>query len=167
MSELAQEPAAGVKDDKGQMTDAAAGGQFARHFMEMAVAMMVGMPLWHMFFGLVIRPAGFAEEVYASPELWYGLMTFFMSVPMVAFMRYRGHKWERSLEMVVAMALPVALVLILWRSSVGLYIPFFTERTLSLPTHAAMYLGMFLSMLYRRDEYSYSPTKLFDTHTPK
>jgi hypothetical protein len=56
---------------------------------------MVGMPLWHMFFGLVIGPAGFADEVSASPELWYGLMTFFMAVPMVVLMRYRGLGLQR------------------------------------------------------------------------
>jgi flagellar biosynthetic protein FliP len=157
MNEVARERvgAAGAEqEDLRQEPEEAQGGQFARHFLEMAVAMMAGMPLWHMFFGLVIRPAGFADEVSASPELWYGLMTFFMSAPMLVFMRYRKHGWGRSLEMVAAMAVPVALVLLLSRLGVGSNVTIFAGRGLSMSTHAAMYLGMFLAMLVRRDEYS-------------
>jgi len=42
-------------------------------------------------------------------------MAFSMTVPMVLWMRYRGHSWERGGEMALAMNLPVLPVL-------GLYV---------------------------------------------
>jgi hypothetical protein len=77
-------------------------------------------------------------------------MAFNMTVPMVLWMRYRGHSWERGGEMAVAMNLPVLPLLVLNAFDVisegGVLC---WQMTLMLP---AM-LGV---MLYRKDEYTAS-----------
>jgi len=130
-------------------------GRFLRHLVEMIVAMMVGMAIWAAILGLILKPIGYGNVVRASPELRFGLMALFMSVPMILLMRYRGHSWERGMEMVVAMVVPMGAVVLCWRLGMGVYVPFFSEEALSLSTHVAMYLGMILLMLYRHKEYTH------------
>jgi hypothetical protein len=131
-------------------------GRFLRHLVEMILAMMLGMAVWGAILGLILTPIGYGDVVRASPELRFGVMAFFMSVPMVLLMRYRGHTWERGIEMAAAMVAPMGVVVLCWRLGTGAYIPFFSEQALSASTHVAMYLGMILLMLYRHKEYAHS-----------
>jgi hypothetical protein len=123
-----------------------AGWHFTRHLLEMVVAMMAGMMVLGVAVGILGEPSG---EVNLLVE--YGVMGAFMSVPMVAWMRYRGHAWSEGGEMTAAMLSPMfALVLPVELGVVGL-----TGHALMVLSHVAMIGGMILLMLYRLDRYAH------------
>jgi cytochrome bd-type quinol oxidase subunit 2 len=120
---------------------------FWRHFLQMLAAMVAGMIATGAIF-LTIVGAKTWDEVttqYATQALL--AMAVGMTVPMVAWMVYRGMGWKNSYEMAAVMVLPVIPFLCLvWfdvtkSAQCGAY---------CLLTVAAM-LGL---MLYRRTEYS-------------
>ena len=115
---------------------------FIRHYLEMLIAMFVGM-------GVLAgggAAAGFELEAKELLLLWMALT---MSLPMVAWMRYRGHGWAPAGEMTASMFLPsLAAIVLLWIGLVE------AEGTLLAIQHAAMFPAMLLAMLLRRDEYS-------------
>jgi hypothetical protein len=77
-------------------------------------------------------------------------MTFNMTLPMVALMRYRRHSWQRSAEMGAAMfALALALLLLFWLGVISAHVVLPVEMALMLPT-------MIVVMLYRFGDYSHS-----------
>jgi hypothetical protein len=115
---------------------------FIRHYLEMLIAMFVGMGL------LAGLPAAAGFKVDA-PELELLWMAFTMSVPMVAWMRYRGHGWAPTWEMTASMFVPsFAAIALLWMGV--------TEEhgTLMAIQHVGMFPAMLVAMLLRRDEYS-------------
>lgn len=131
------------------MSDSTA--RFVRHYAEMVVAMFVGMPIYGILFHSPLDPLGLRETMFDRPYLSETLMLVAMSIPMAAYMVWRGHRTERTVEMVAGMAIPALAVI--WLTSteaVGL----FSLVTLSLWSHLAMLLGMLAAMLLRRDEYS-------------
>jgi hypothetical protein len=90
--------------------------------------------------------AGFKVD---APELELLWMAFTMSVPMVAWMRYRGHGWAPTWEMTASMFVPsFAAIAVLWMGV--------TEEhgTLMAIQHVGMFPAMLVAMLLRRDEYS-------------
>jgi len=128
----------------------ATGWSFARHLLEMVVAMMVGMGVLGLALAAVGEPPG-----YANLLVRYGLMGAFMAAPMVAWMRYRGHSWSDGAEMTAAMLFPmlapVALV------ELGVEVPGLSEGSLMVLSHAAMVGGMVALMAYRFDRYARLP----------
>lgn len=72
-----------------------------------------------------------------------------MTVPMVAWMRYRGHGWAPSKEMAASMLLPTAGVIALLGA--GLVEDIGALLTIE---HMVMLPSMLVAMLLRRDEYS-------------
>ncbi len=115
---------------------------FLRHYLEMVLAMLLGM-------GVVMGALGAADvELDVEPELL--VMATSMTVPMVAWMRYRGHGWAPSAEMAGAMFVPTVAALILYR--VGAVED---EHALLMIQHIAMFPLMLVAMLLRRDEYSH------------
>lgn len=115
---------------------------FLRHYLEMVASMIAGMAAYGMLFRGQILSRSYADEA---------LMGLFMSVPMVAWMLYRGHTWRQSAEMVAAMLLPAAVVFGLAAGQ-----PAVSDRALMLSTHAAMLLGMLALMLVRRADYAHA-----------
>ena len=75
-------------------------------------------------------------------------MAFTMTVPMVAWMRYRGHNWQPTLEMAASMVIPTLVAIALLAVDVASF------GTLMGLEHIAMLLGMLLAMLLRVDEYA-------------
>ena len=72
-----------------------------------------------------------------------------MTIPMVGWMRYRGHPWSDGMEMTAAMLLPMfALVLPV---ALGLI----AGHSFLMLAHVAMLGGMLALMLYRRDRYTH------------
>ena len=123
-----------------------AGWHFTRHLLEMVVAMMAGMMVLGVAVGILGEPSG---EVNLLVE--YGVMGVFMSAPMVAWMRYRGHTWSDGLEMTGAMLIPMfALVL-----PVELGVVELTGHSLMMLSHVAMIGGMVVLMIYRFDRYAH------------
>jgi hypothetical protein len=115
---------------------------FIRHYIEMLVAMALGMVV------LGVPAAGLLEAAGTGVHLLGMAVT--MTVPMVAWMRYRGHGWAASNEMALSMFIPTfAVIGMLWT---GLVTDFDALMTLE---HALMLPAMLLAMLMRREEYSH------------
>jgi len=117
----------------------------------MVVAMFVGMPIYGILFHSPLDPFGLRDTLFDRPYLSETLMLVAMSIPMAAYMVWRGHRTERTVEMVAGMAIPALAVI--WLTSTEA-VGFFSLITLTLWSHAAMLLGMLGAMLLRRDEYS-------------
>jgi flagellar biosynthetic protein FliP len=118
---------------------------FLRHLGEMTVAMMIGMGLLE---GAVEKAlaAAFAGAL-PDDELYVLAMALSMSVPMAAWMRYRGHGWASTAEMSAAMIIPaVALFVVLRLGAIS------GDAALAVQ-HAIMLPSMIAAMLYRRSEY--------------
>jgi hypothetical protein len=89
--------------------------RFVRHYVEMVIAMFLGM-------AVLMPPAGWAlsavdtswfELHTSAPALMLLGMAVTMTVPMVGWMRYRGHGWRANLEMSASMLLPALAVMTL------------------------------------------------------
>lgn len=121
---------------------------FARHYVEMVVVMLVGM-------GLLAVPARWATGVVWTdvddPTLMLARMAATMTLPMTPWMRWRGHGWQPCLEMAAAMIVPAIGVIALLEAGV-------VEAVWLLMTieHIAMFLAMFLVMIARPHEYSHA-----------
>ncbi len=124
---------------------------FLRHFFEMLVVMMLGMVVLGAAFR-ELHVLAFGSGFDAAWRDHVGLaafaMAFNMTVPMVLWMRYRGHSWERGAEMAAAMNLPLLPGLVLYgldaipaRGVLGM------QMMLMVP-------AMLAAMLYRKQEYS-------------
>ncbi len=124
----------------------AAASHFSRHLAEMVIAMLVGMGL----LGVAIRALG-TPPGYANPLVEYGLMGVAMAIPMVGWMRFRGHGWADCLEMTMAMLLPMLALAL--PSALGLGGP--TGHSLMMLSHVAMIAGMVALMLVRWDRYAH------------
>ena len=115
---------------------------FLRHYLEMVVAMLLGM-------GVFVAALG-ALDVELAVGLELIGMAVSMTVPMVAWMRYRGHGWGPSAEMTAAMLVPTAVALVLLGAALVE-----DEHALLMIQHVAMFPLMFVAMLLRRDEYAH------------
>jgi hypothetical protein len=121
---------------------------FTRHYIEMVVAMFVGMFALGMPVGWLLRAFGTSTS-QLSPAMMVFDMAVTMTVPMVALMRYRGHTWQPCLEMSASMFLPAFSLMALLGAGVitGTGLPMVIE-------HVAMLGLMLVAMLLRRDEYT-------------
>ncbi len=125
---------------------------FIRHYVEMLVAMFLGMVVLGAPALLALGAAGVssAELRGDAPALLLLGMGVTMTVPMVAWMRYRGHGWRVSNEMAAAMMIPTAGVIgLLGAGVVG------DIGTLLMIEHVVMFPAMLVAMLLRREEYSH------------
>ena len=121
--------------------------RFVRHYLEMVAAMFVGMGvLWGVEAG--VRAAA-GLDYTLSPEVAALKMAFDMSVGMVVWMRYRGHDWAPTLEMVAAMFVPVAVLAPFTLAGA------LDDGVLMMATHVAMLPLMLLVMLRRRAEFAH------------
>ncbi|MGZ8566533.1 MAG: hypothetical protein ACXWXS_05720 [Actinomycetota bacterium] len=122
------------------------GSGFWRHFAEMIVAMAVGM-----FVGLAIYLTAigmmFDEALTRHPIAILIVVAVSMTVPMVAWMRHRGHGWRSCSEMAAAMVVPVIPFLCLVWFNV-------TESALCGGYCSATVVAMLVVMSYRRSEYA-------------
>jgi len=115
-------------------------GRFVLHFVEMALAMNLGMLLFMAVPGVMALP----------PFLHQLGMAVSMTVPMLAWMRIRGHGWRHGVEMAAGMLVPWAAVLGLVALGAANALPW-----LGGAAGPAMYLGMLGIMLVRREHYAH------------
>jgi hypothetical protein len=121
--------------------------RFARHYLEMVVVMFVGM-------GILALPAEWATDAALpgvegdDPTLMLARMAATMILPMIPWMRWRGHGWQACLEMTVAMAVPALAAIALLEAGAVEDI-----GVLMLIEHVAMLAAMFAVMWARPDEY--------------
>jgi hypothetical protein len=127
------------------------GWRFARHLLEMVVAMMAGMAVLGVALWVLGEPPGYD----AHPLVEYGLMGASMTAPMVAWMRHRGHSWYDGLEMTAAMLIPMLALVVSVELGVARYVPGLSEHSLMMLSHVAMIAGMVVLMIYRFDRYAH------------
>ena len=114
--------------------------RFTGHYLEMVVAMIVGMyalaPLW---------PGAWLVrgDVHAV------VMATDMTIAMVAWMAIRKHPWPRTLEMAAVMYLPfLALLVPYWLGALS-------GSDLMMAAHVIMFPLMLAAMLWRRADYTH------------
>jgi hypothetical protein len=117
---------------------------FIRHYFEMVVVMLLGMAVY----GVLLAWAG-VEVAQQSAEVRLLGMGSAMTVPMLGWMRYRGHGWTPTWEMAGAMIAPTVAAIALLR--VGLVEDL---GALFAIEHTAMFVAMLAVMLARREEYA-------------
>jgi hypothetical protein len=122
---------------------------FLRHFLEMIVAMAIGMAAldevaWLLFSGL----AGI--DMFANPLLFAPVMTVNMIIGMGLYMKIRHHSALSVFEMSAAMVIPVCILIgPHWLGLVSGDVLVAGSMILMLPAMVGV-------MLYRRGEYSMS-----------
>jgi hypothetical protein len=113
---------------------------FVRHYVEMVIAMFVGM-------GVLGAPAAVLLDI-ESDTLQLLNMAVYMTAGMVAWMRYRGHDWLPTAEMSAAMFVPTfAAIGLMWNGAIDFPLAMTLE-------HVVMFPAMLVAMLLRRDEYT-------------
>jgi hypothetical protein len=125
--------------------------RFARHYVEMLVAMFLGMAVLGVPAVAALGVFGMSStELHDdAPALLLFGMGVTMTAPMVAWMRYRGHGWPASADMTAAMFVPTfGVIALLWSGLVG------DVGTLLVIEHLVMLPSMLVAMLLRRDEYT-------------
>ena len=123
---------------------------FIRHYIEMVVVMFAGMIVLGLPGEAALKAigSGTSELRDDAPSVVFLGMAATMTVPMVAWMRYRGHRWQPTLDMAASMIIPTLVAIALLAADV---LGFGTLMGLE---HVAMLLGMLVAMLLRLDEYT-------------
>jgi hypothetical protein len=136
----------GVYDKEIQMLK----NTFIRHYIEMVVVMFVGMVVLGLPAEAGLQAVGSAtsELKETAPAVVFLGMGAAMTIPMVAWMRFRGHRWQPTLEMAASMVIPTLVAIALLAAGVAGF------GALMGLEHVAMLLGMLVAMLLRVDEYA-------------
>jgi hypothetical protein len=126
--------------------------QFIRHYAEMVVAMFAGMAVLYVPAGWALGAVGssWSELTDTAPALMLLAMAITMTVPMVGWMRYRGHGRRANTEMSASMLVPTFAVMALQLAGLVEDI-----NVLLVVEHVAMLLGMLGVMLARPSEYTH------------
>jgi hypothetical protein len=99
------------------------------------------------FFGTAAL-IGYPDLIRQAPQLSTLVLAVALSLPMVPFMRFRGHEWRPTLEMAGAtMALGLILILAGWLGAIPASSLFEWELRLACP-------AMIVPMLFRLDLYT-------------
>ena len=122
--------------------------KFTLHFLEMVVAMAVGMVALHPVWTLVLDAVG-ASGLMHDPYTSALIMATNMTVAMSAWMKVRGHRWRPIAEMGAAMYLPFLVLF------VPLALGLIGESALMLWGHVLMLPAMAAAMLLRPSEYAH------------
>ena len=116
-------------------------GHLVRHYLEMVVAMVVGMvvlgPVWQLVW------PGLSGHVAADALV----MATDMAIGMGGWMRFRGHSWSAIGVMSAAMYLPFLVLLVPFAAGA------ITGGALMAGGHVLMLPAMALAMTWRRHEY--------------
>ena len=121
--------------------------RFIRHYVEMVIAMVVGMlvfpPVWETLAGLLG-----AEALFARVDVDAFVMATNMTVGMGIWMRVRGHGWSPVAEMGAAMYAPFALLLVPY------WFGWLPGDVVTMGGHVLMLPAMLIAMLLRLGEYT-------------
>jgi hypothetical protein len=119
---------------------------FVRHFVEMLLAMFLGMAVLGGLAELALAGSGGLSDQPGSVQVL--LMGLSMTIPMVIWMSYRGHAGARNAEMAASMIVPSVV-------AAGLAAAGALESSAALGVqHAVMIPAMLGVMLWRYEHYS-------------
>ncbi len=121
---------------------------FWQHFLEMFAAMMIGMMVGKPVFLAITGLSSTSQAGRLYPWQSVLAMALSMTVPMVAWMLFRGHGRRNSAEMAAAMLVPAIPFIILCSLHV---LPGGTANGIYMMLSTLAMLGL---MLYRRAVYS-------------
>jgi hypothetical protein len=123
---------------------------FIRHYLEMVLVMFAGMVVIGLPGEAALKAigSGTSELRHDAPAVVFLGMMATMTIPMVAWMRYRGHRWQPTLEMAASMIIPTLIAIALLAVGVLSF-----DALMGLE-HVAMLVGMLAAMLLRVDEYT-------------
>ncbi len=90
-------------------------GHFVRHLLEMCAAMCIGVAVLDLPFLGAARFVGYTDPIHQLPELTALVVAFNMTLPMAAWMRYRGMAWRPIAQMSGAMFVEaIVLIVVSW-----------------------------------------------------
>jgi hypothetical protein len=121
--------------------------RFFLHYVEMVAAMFIGMFALGKPADLLFGALG-ASTSNQHPAMMLFSMGVTMTVPMIAWMRFRGHAWRPTNEMAASMLIPTFAAMAIVGAGVMKGGPVMVAE------HVGMLAGMLIAMLLRRDEYS-------------
>lgn len=86
-------------------------GRFAAHVLEMCMAMCLGAVTLNVMIWGGAALLGYTDLTQQFPELSALIIALTLSMPMAAWMRFRGHDWHHTIEMSGATALVGVLLI--------------------------------------------------------
>jgi hypothetical protein len=123
-------------------------GHFALHFFEMCMPMCIGWAIGDLVYFAIADPLGSSEPFSDWPELSLAIVTFNMTAPMVAWMRFRRMASRPTAEMAAGMVvLALAILAAGWLGIAAM-------NTLPWLAHGLMMPAMLVPMLLRLELYS-------------
>jgi hypothetical protein len=122
-------------------------GRFALHFGQMCLPMCLGFAIGDLVYFWLAGLAGYGEPFTELPVLSVVVVTFTMTAPMTAWMRYRGMPSRPTAEMSAAMPILAIVLLILG------WLAILPMADLALLEHGLMMPVMLIPMLLRIDLY--------------
>lgn len=120
--------------------------RFVGHYVQMSIAMYVGMLLP---VGLLLSALGLSGLFSRSPEASALLMTGQMVLGMAAWMGIRRHPWRHTAEMSAGMAASTVVAAV---ASLAELLPHTAAS--STPVGILMWVGMLAAMLFRWRDYA-------------
>lgn len=119
-------------------------GRFGLHLLEMCMVMCAGgVVLSVLFFGAA-GLLGYTDLPETAPELSVVVIALNLSVPMLAWMRYRGMAWQPTLEMAGStMVVGLALIAAYWMDLIASTDLIEIQTSLACPVMLAVMLVRF------------------------
>lgn len=121
-------------------------GRFLLNFLELQIPMVLGAFVCYLLGRLIPDSSSLRAAYHPGTYLFAIGDVLFLSVPVVAWMRFRGRGWRHSLELALAMIGPVAII-----AFVGELARYSYLMWLVTGMYPVMSLGLILHMLYHRD----------------
>lgn len=123
-------------------------GRFVLHYFEMCIPMCIGFAVGDLIYFSVAGFFGYSEPFTELPVLSVLVVTFTMTAPMTAWMRFRGMPRRAVWEMSLTMPIVAGVLLVLgWLGVVAM-------GDLALMEHGLMMPIMLVPMLLRPGLYS-------------
>lgn len=118
-----------------------------RHYLEMVLAMIVGMAVLGGLVSLILAVAG-SSDLLERVGIRAPIMATNMALGMAVWMRHRGHRWLVVGEMSLAMYVPLLVLL------VPFLLGALPGSAVTGPMHLLMLPAMAIVMVLRREEYA-------------
>ena len=123
-------------------------GRFVLHYLEMCIPMCIGFAVGDLVYFSVAGLLGYREPFSELPVVSVAVVTFTMTVPMMAWMLHRGMPGRAIWEMSAVM--PIVAVMLLLLGALGVL----PMGDLALLEHGLMMPAMLVPMVLRPGLYS-------------
>ena len=124
-------------------------GRFLLNLLELQISMGLGALVCYLMVRLISTSPSYATIYRPGTFLFAIGDIFFLTVPVFAWMIVRGHGWRHSLEIAVAMIVPIAVIIVLGQLAGYAYLLWLLTAG-----YPAMSLGMLVYMFYRRNHFT-------------